>query len=167
VQDLVNQEKTSGNAVGTSLGTATGQVPTQTSSSGGGCYVSTVFASKGLIGKRVIRLAAKNKVQDPSMYYFRIGYCFYGPSLARFILRHRLAQQLMLSPTRAILYEELRWAGVKLKRKFMPVVYHSVFHYGSTAIGFVATLFGRGFETRDTEMRQFVQKEGLYFYGTN
>lgn len=181
IQDLVNTNKSftgstqdttsaghatdntsqAGTATGSNLNIATGQTPQQQQSSGGGCFVASALASLKLIGPRGIRKAVRYKLDRYK--YMPIGYALYGPWLAKQVLKHSWVRRLMLPVVRGILFQELRLAGKTTK--VVPVAWttHLIFHYGSAALGWVASQFGARFETKDIQLRSILQQHDLFF----
>ena len=162
LNSLTSQQKNSSEASGSSLGVATGQIPQQTTS-GGGCYVCSALSTLGLIGKRSVRRAVQYKLYERRSRYMPIGYSIYGPSLAKWVVRSGWVRRLLLPLVRGILYEELRLANRRSELRLVPWATHLAFHYGSGALGYVALLFGRGFETKDTEIYNLLSENNLLF----
>jgi hypothetical protein len=127
----------------------------------GGCYVSSILCLFGMTPKRVIQAAVNYKIHDPEFHYMRIGYSIYGPALARLALQSRIVRKLLQPVCRAILYEELRWAGRVSKFKPAPFTWHCLFHYGSELIGFFSSR--KELVTRCPVMIRLLRNNNLLF----
>jgi hypothetical protein len=163
LSSLAGSSNTAGTAQGTSVGVAAGQTPTQ-SSSGGGCFVCSVLATKGHCEKQDVRDAVEYKLRTVRSKWMPIGYSIYGPALARLTAKSSLVERLIRPIALDILHEELRLAGKRRGLRLRAWALHFVFHYGSAALGYVANKFGgRVFETRDSNLATMLKANGLYY----
>lgn len=133
--DAINATQSHGTnssaASGSSLGVSTGQTPEQ-KSSGGGCFVSTVYVDKGLLAASTVRRAVKSKLSKIDKYEDSInGYMVWGPAVSRCVAKIPLVLRLLERPVRAILYEEIRLSNDRIKSKLSARLWHSAFHYGN------------------------------------
>jgi hypothetical protein len=152
-----SQKGTSGN-VGTTAGIGT--VPENQTTSGGGCFVCTVYVDNGWKANRAVRAAARYKLSRPEYRRSLAGYSVYGPTLARLIQRNKLFAKLFFPVARAVLFEELRLAGKTKKGSDWASLCHHCFHYGSLA---VAVLTGqREIKMCDRETYELLQRNNLF-----
>ncbi len=135
----------------------------ETSSGGGGCYVSSVMAVDGCIGKRSIRRAVAYKLYERKDKFMPIGYSLIGPAIARGCVKWDWMFYLFLPLVRAVLYEELRLSGCHLRFRLSAWGAHLAFHWSTSCLGWFGALFGRSFETRDKALKQLLQQHNLYF----
>lgn len=125
------QMGTSGN-VGYTAGIGT--VPQNTQTSSGGCYVCTMYVDHGWKAHRMVRKAAQFKLSLPKYRRSLVGYSVYGPTLAKWVGASPTFAAAFFPVARAVLYEELRLAGVVEAKQPFASLCHFVFHYGSLAI---------------------------------
>jgi hypothetical protein len=160
ISNLTGSSDQAGTAVGTSSGTSVGTTPQQTTSSGG-CFVSSVLAAQGRLGKRSIRKAVRYKLyQRPS--YMPIGYAMWGPALARLVEKYAGVRALVEPGVRLVLHEELRLAGSPLRRRLDAWSLHFIYQHGCSALGWIGSKFGRKFDC-DPAMKQFLAEHDLLF----
>lgn len=154
---------TSGSASGSSLGSGSGQTPLQQQQSGGGCFVCSALASKGIVSVDDVTDAVKYKLYSAKSRNMPIGYALYGPWLARMTLQHLWVQRLIQPCATRILREELRLAGRGLGFDPLAWALHAIWHNCSGLLGLIARKFGAKFETKDESVRELLIKNNLYF----
>jgi hypothetical protein len=154
---MVTNETASGTSSGSSQASGVGEQPVAK----GGCYVSSMFALRGQIGKRVIRHCVRYKLSQRRFRYMLWGYSVYGHNFARYVEGSKVLGGLMKPVCRAILYQELRWSGKRLPWKLWPATAHAIFHYGSAVIGLFSCR--RKVTTVISDFSTKLDQEGLLF----
>ena len=150
-------QSTAGNATGSSLGITTGQTPQQQSS--GGCFACTAYVKLHEMHPGVIRRAVKWKLEN--LHRFKtslLGYSFYGPRLAKWILSSPFFARNFKPVARAVLYEEYRLATHRVRFRTLPWLAHAAFHYGSQ----VFAPWGQ-FGNYNSQIEGLLVEQQLYF----
>lgn len=135
-----SSESQAGSAAGQSSQNAAGQIPqAQTvNTGGGGCIICTVGIEHGVWKHhRILRKVVKHKLQKAWTRFRNAarGYFFLFTPLAVLALRYPLLARLLMKPARAIVYEELRVAGVRLPLLPVPWVLHWTWHAACSGLG--------------------------------
>lgn len=133
-------ESQAGSAAGQSAQSASGQIPqAQTvNTGGGGCIICTVGIEHGLwTHKRVLRKVVRHKLQNrwPRFRNAARGYFLAFTPLAVVALANRKIARLFHPIARAVVYEELRIAGVRLRFRPVPWALHWTWHAVCSGLG--------------------------------
>jgi hypothetical protein len=147
---MTGTQNTTGKSVGTEASTgstaagssqaASGVVPQGQPVKTGGCVICTVGLELGLFRTpRALRKAALHKLEVETGKYRSAlrGYFHFFTPLARWLLSHPKLAKIGMPIAKAVVYEELRVAGMKLPWKFWPWFHHTGWHNTCRILGFL------------------------------